>query len=116
MDTKIFLAREASRRIVEDLLLTAGADLTDSIAEDDENNLRPGISKIYGDDSDPDINADFGFGNMKGGESRGGGAGGIDSGRGGVGRRIEMKTTTKTTFDDSPSIVRKRDVHDDDEF
>jgi len=33
------IAREASKRIVEDLLLTAGADITDDYDEDDDEGL-----------------------------------------------------------------------------
>ena len=90
------------------MLLTAGADLTDSIAGvDDEDVVKPGVSiGMHGDDSDDDVGVqeeDARYAKNRGIPRKGGG-------------RANMHTTNTTVLDDSPSIVRKRGVEDDDEF
>lgn len=109
---------------MQDLLLTAGADLTESITGDDDDNdegvIRPNtggavdrrVEENFNSDSGSDSSADTGTdaggiaieGDVKKAKGR-------EKGRGrgpGEGRN--------TNIDDSPSIVRKKAMSDDDEF
>ena len=105
------------------MLLTAGADLTDSIAgADDDYVVKPdvGIGRHI-DDSDGDVEEEVGGGRGRGGAGAGSGHGGIRDrkdrgiGEGRLGGRASMHMGT-AALDDSPSIVRKKGVEDDDEF